>query len=321
MVPSPVHPGARRARPTPRLAALLAVTAAAAACATTSELDDPGSGDDPLSAPPAPVEQAGPVSIGYYLSSLNNSIELWNDLKLNTRSEEDLRKLRRLEPNISRRVELRLDELIEELESGPPRNRTIAAMALGFGESDQVLSPLLMALTDPEEDVVGNALVGLGYLASPDTPLVELCFHLRSNPAPRLRNNAAYALRRIAEQGGRDDCLLETARGALHDESEGVRTQALLILGLLGDGESVDTVGDLLYDASGLVCRAAGAALRSISEAELSTKGPAARALVTAYERLPDERARLLRTEMVLMRGTDLGDDVQPWKDWAYKLP
>jgi HEAT repeat protein len=283
-----------------------------AACAS---VDSP-KGRQPQAVHPQPED----LSIGFFLSQLSTRIERWNFLKLEGKTASDDRQLHLLEQHIRSDARLRLGEVIAELESGPPTNRSVAAMALGFTGLDEAQSPLLAALDDREPRVVANALLALGLLALPDTPLSQVCYLLRRDADPFIRNNAALAIKNILAAGGTDECAIESARVAVLDAVPGVRTTAALILALTNDTESMNLLGDLLHDEVPLVCSAAARSLAHLGRTP-SHAGSAARVLVAALDRVDARHREIVRHELVRLSKQDLGDKVEPWRDWAFRLP
>jgi HEAT repeat protein len=248
----------------------------------------------------------------------------WSNLKLDARNDEDMRKLRVLEQTLQYDTRKRIDELLAQLESGPPRNRTIAAMGLGFSGQPRAQAALLAALGDPDPDVVSNSLLALGILGLPDTPTAEISYHLRAHRDGWARNNAAFALQRISTArtaGQVDPDLNASLREALTDDMAGVRAQCAATLGALADADSVRALSDLLYDAENLVALAAAGALSSIGAGVSNQRGPCARALVAAYSKARPERRPGLHLELARLAGSNYGDEVQPWRDWAFRLP
>ncbi len=283
------------------------------ACASNDPLSDKS---EPYTPPPAPDKD----SIGYYLSQLDNAISGWNQAKLAVRDEEDERKVRAFERAIQRLSRQRFGELVAQLESGPPANRAVCAVALGFSDLDESLSPLLSALEDPSANVVSNALLGLGLLRRPETPLAQICYQFSRNPDAFTRNNAAFALQRILIAGGDDPCVQTSAREALLDPESAVRSKAALILYLVKDTESITSLGDLLYDDEIVVAAASATALAGLG-ADESYTGATARLMVASLEKVrPSHRVRILH-ELKRLHGSDLGEDSKPWRDWAYRLP
>lgn len=270
-------------------------------------------------------------SIGFFLGRIDERVRAWSNLKLDAQDSEDLHRLNLLEQTIQYDTRRRIDELIAQLESGPPRNRAIAAVGLGFSGQSKAQAALLAALGDPEDEVVGNALLGLGILGQADTPTAEIAYHLRTHGESWARNNAAYALQRIAAApsegaadpgaSAADPALAASLREALADEMAGVRAQCAATLGRLRDADAVRPLSDLLYDAENLVALASAGALASIGSSVPSQKGPCARALVAAFSKASPERRPGLQRELARLANANYGTDLSSWKEWAFKLP
>lgn len=256
-------------------------------------------------------------SFGLYLAQLSTGIRAWTEKTWNAASSTDRKKQDMLELYLTGEAKKRQRELIETLETGPKQNRVIAAAALGFTREEDVLSPLLNALEDPEPDVVSNALLGLSLLQSPRTPLGRVSDILRYDPNERMRWSAAYALRVLIEAGARDKGALDAARAGLADEEPMVRSQCSLILALLSDAESIPSLTTLVYDEVPLVGSAAALALAHIGREVPGARRPAARALAQAMR----DGDRALRVRLIAplrkLSGQDFGMDVAAWSDWA----
>ncbi len=266
------------------------------------------------------LERELPEEPGALLLELDGLLRAWNQTKLSAR-EVDERKHRALDLDLRRGARQRLDVLIEQIESGPPRNRQIAAMAVGFSGSPRALSPLLAALDDPLVGVRQNALLGLGLLADPSTPLEPLRQRLLEAPEATSRNNAAYALQRLLEAGVREEGLLEDLRLALLDPEPGVRVQAATCLRVLQDPAALPELADRLEDQETLVAVAAARAIRRIGEEVDAERGRCARNLFEAWRKAKGERRDALRYELRILRGADLGEKEEDWREWAFKLP
>jgi hypothetical protein len=268
--------------------------------------------------PPVPEE---PDAIGFFLADFDASLRAWTRLELTASSEVDERRLRTLEQDMWRRASERVDELIDVLQFGAPKNREVAAAALGFSGQPSAQGPLLAALSDSEPVVVQHALLRLGLLALPDTPCAQICYHLRNHPDPWTRNNAAFALQRIVQAGGRAEGVLEACREGLYDPEPGVRAQTAACLGLLVDTESLTPLGDKLFDDTPLVVGAAAASLSRIAREKLEHKGVVARLLADALDRVDPAQRRSLIHQLERLSGLDLGTEARDWKEWAYRLP
>src|SRR5688572_22189831 len=153
----------------PSFLAALAL-AVAASCASTPSSPAADEGAEAY----VPIQPQADEPIGKFLADVDLSMRYWTNLKLSARSEEDRRKARELESIVGIASTRRLEELLVELQSGPPRNRQRAATALGFTHDRRALGPLLAALDDADPDVVHNALLGLTLLGFPDTPTLRI---------------------------------------------------------------------------------------------------------------------------------------------------
>lgn len=301
-----------------QLALTLGLLLGLGACASSSSKKDLPESQPatPIGSTPLPDSE-----LGKFLMDLSNSIGEWTRMTLSATSGEDARKQDLLGSWIREQALRRKGELLRELETGPPSNRTVAAAALGFTRSPEVLPALLAALHDREDRVRNNALLGLTLLQSPDTPAGPICELLASEPDPKLRWSAAYCLRSLAEIGVDQPCMLRSGRLALSDSEPMVRCQAALLLGHLGDVESIPQVAALLYDGYPLVAAAASRTIAGLGKRHDEHKGHAARALVQAMEEGDRERRTRILPDLVALSGHNFALDLGLWKEWASRLP
>lgn len=308
-----------RSSPSPR-ALLLVLLPLAGGCASTPEEGIPVESIEEYR--PIGPETRAADSIGKYLGDLSTSISAWNTMALEAANERERRKHSLLELNIRERVDKRFPEILAELETGPPRNRVIAAAALGFASDPAALSPLVVALDDPNERVAANALMGLGILASPDTPLEPVAELLRGSPDPNTRWSAADCALSVVTAGGDGEAVRDAARAGLADPEEPmVRSMCAMILALSGDADSVDALGELLYDEVPLVSTAAARALWYLGEHEDQANGDAARALFAAFSGGERELRERVRPALIKLSKRDFEDDLEEWKEWVDRLP
>ena len=151
--------------------------------------------------------------------------------------------------------------------------------------------------------------------------MAQILYLVQTAPDPWTRNNAAYALHCIVAAGGRDPDLAEVCRGALIDDEPGVRAQVASVLGMLHDAESITYLGDLLQDDVNLVVQASTTALVRIGREHAEDKGRVARILVDALDRVDnDQRPRMVH-ELSLLAQRNYGEDTEPWREWAYRMP
>lgn len=263
--------------------------------------------------------QTDDLAIGEFLAKIDLAMRAWTRLAQTAANAEERRQARELERFLRHQATQRRAELVVQLETGPPYNRQRAASALGFTDA-AALSPLLAALSDPEPDVVHNALLGLALLADPATPLEPIAALLQDSSDPHTRANAAYALRSVIEAGASAEPALGAARQGLVDSEPLVRVQAALILGLAGDGESIGALNDQIYDPTPLVARAAIEAMVLIAERDPSSRGPVARALLAAVDHAPSMVRTPAKAALLQVAGEDHGER-EDWLRWAQGLP
>jgi HEAT repeat protein len=257
---------------------------------------------------------------------MDNRLRAWTNLTLTASTEADYRKWKVLEEDIVYRATRRKEELLEQLETGPPTNRMIAAMSLGFvrppEEGDKVVGPLLNALGDQDPQVVNNAVVALGMLASPETPVAPIAALLVDSSDDRLRLNAALALRKVVEAGAVwEPKWIGEVRHGLIDTDHGVVAQSALLLGLIADVESIESLTPLLVQEPPLVCSAAAKALALIGSRVPESKGACARALVLGFTKAPEALRPRVHRALVELASRDYGDDEDAWNEWAQRQP
>ncbi|MDF1798812.1 MAG: hypothetical protein P1V81_06525 [Planctomycetota bacterium] len=328
----------------------LALALALAACSSTptdengNELPDIGA---PVKADkfldvPTTIEHADTMTIGAFLGEVGYRIQAWSSAKF----AGDGERARILRQVLEFECTKRQAELIAQLESGPARNRSVAAVALGFtnrmdvlradfsttpvDKGAEALSPLLNAISDPDPEVSANALMGLGILARPETPLGPICNALDGSAEPIRRGNAAFALSGILEAAAKREEGIEIERAdlvrtvcmrALSDSDLSVRTQAAAVLGLVGNGDTIAYLGDRLDDEVALVGQAAGTALVRMTRRDPTYKGRVARLLVGRLDMVRPTRRDTVVYSLVLLAGRHLGNDTEVWRDWAKNLP
>ncbi len=293
-----------------------------AACAsTTSKESDTGTGL-PDETRLKVVKHANTDAIGLFLTQLDLQIRAWTNLSLTAANHGDRNKKERLEQHLVNETQLREQDLITQLEVGPPKNRKISAVALGFTGSPKALSPLLGALDDTDQEVVSNALLGLALLGDDQTPLEGVLAAMRRSEDDKTRGNAAWAVYEIVKAGGGNEGVLPAARAALVDPSEIVRTQATRILAHELDSDAVDSIAMLLDDDVPLVASASARALAYIAGHDPHAKGPCARALAASLDRVEEDAVR--QNILVLLQRiskANYGKDSEDWLTWAHRLP
>jgi hypothetical protein len=285
------------------------------------------SSPDPVVEDEFDYESLGPAtreghSIGKYLADLSTSMSAWMEKTMNASTSQDREKQSLLEINIRERVRNRQEEIQLELETGPTQNRITAAAALGFSSDPAMLSPLLAALDDPNEKVVGNAILGLTMLNSPDTPMERIGELVRHSANPKTRWSAANCVRSLVEAGADGSAVLDSVRAGLTDlEEPMVRSQCALTIALTGDAESIPALDLLLYDPVPLVSRSAAKALSYLGRTLDTAKGDTARALVGALTEGDRELSLRVHPSLTRLSHRDFGMDEEAWTEWALRLP
>jgi hypothetical protein len=271
--------------------------------------------------PYVPLPDEGPESIGFFLARFDRSLRQWSDLVLTASTPREQNELQALEIIMRDRAKKRRDELVTTLETGAPLNRRIAAAALGFSQDPTVLGPLLVVLEERDPELVQKALLGIGVLAHPETPLVELRRLLLDADEEWTRNNAAFALLSLARAGAKSGELAEACRAGLADSEPGVRAQCASALGVVADAEAVAPLRGLLLDEASLAALAASVSLARIGKEHPETKGTVARALATALESVESARRQQILGALRWLSDMDLGESARPWLEWSAKLP
>lgn len=262
------------------------------------------------------------LSIGSALAQLDRWIQMWNNMFLSGNVATDGQRLKGLEDAIRHKTSKLYYKILAELESGPPYNRRVAAVAIGFVRSAESLSPLLNALSDPDQQVVSNALLGLAVLGDPNTPTGSLAHFIKFGSTPTIRSNASLAtleILRMNGDGGEE--VTEAARSALLDDDPGVRTQAVLILAHELDLESIDAMAlQLMEDPVPSAAMAASRALAYIGSKEIEYMGAVARILTAALPRVELPVRGSLLMDLRRLSERNYADD-KDWVLWAHRLP
>jgi hypothetical protein len=326
------------------------------ACASPSSSTDPEPGDpnslgatvktdDYIDMGPG-IERASELPIGAFLGEIGRRVQAWTRARLDGNSEE----LRLLGEVLEFECARRQGELVEQLESGAPRNRALAAVALGFAKrrmrlnndltQEQIdcgalsLGPLLAATEDTDPKVAANALMGLGILARADTPIAPIARALVDSENTPVRSNAAFAMSAIAKAGNDsarkggeplDPAQIELARETcirgLGDADVGVRTQCAATLGIVGDESTIPFLGDRLDDEIEFVGQAASIALVRLGRDNPRLKGRIARLLAGQLDLVRPSRRDTVLYGLILLAGRQMGDSTAIWQDWAGRLP
>ncbi len=268
---------------------------------------------------------------------LDRALIAWNKLTLEADDPREAQKAQALKEDITFKSTRYQKDLIQALESGPPFQRQIAALALGFSEvkalpsdaRDQArahrispMVPLQAALNDPLPAVVSNALLAIGLQADPNTPTEQMITLLATSEDNTLRANASWALKRLADVGAPMPGVLPVARRALSDAEAGVRSQCALILARHQDPEAIDSLAGLLRDETNAPAFAAARGLAYIGSRNDPLKGACARALVDALEDTRPEVQGAVLSNLIALSERNFGKhEIAEWRRWAARLP
>ncbi|MDP7061965.1 MAG: HEAT repeat domain-containing protein [Planctomycetota bacterium] len=196
--------------------------------------------------------------------------------------------------------------------SGAPRNRGIASAALGFCGDPAVLPLLMNNVGSSESEVVAKALLGIGVLSVPNTPVGPIYQLLNDDGVnAEVESNAAFALFQIATASEQDlDGTMTSALLLLLDSPQpNVRAQATLSLGLVKANVAIPPITDLLAaDPDPQVRTAAAFALGRIGSTASTLP------LVAALDDPAPLAAGSARAALARIHGRDLGPDAESWR-------
>lgn len=187
---------------------------------------------------------------GTLFVTLDQNLRKWRELCTRT-DVADIDQRMSLEVVLTRQVYYNFDSILNELEHGTdPDQRVTAAAALGFsripapdepgGDPEfpalhpRAIAPLLAVIESGQDDLVVNALLSIGRIASPDTPRELLIDLMLRHHSADVRANATLALARIVTPS---DAALVVGPlfSALGDSAPTVRLHAIKALGSIGD--------------------------------------------------------------------------------------
>lgn len=258
---------------------------------------------------------------GEVLTEIDVQLQRWNELLLSS-DKADQRARRSMEEHLRIRARNHFELLSDQLTDGIVRHRTIAAAAIGFSADDEATPLLVAALDDESVDVVDAALLGLGILADPKTPMGPLARKLEQGVDGWTRSNAAFAIKKLLEAGAPKEQVIASLRLALLDSWDSVRAQAAATLMVVGDRKDIVSLEDALYDPATMVVMAAAKGVRRIGAEDDTARGEAARALFDAWQEREGNAVRaVLRDQMAQLAQRNFGNEPSQWREWAYGLP
>jgi len=263
--------------------------------------------------------------VGLLLAELDQKLRTWQGLVISGDRAKDAHKLAVVEKSIAYDAAKHEQDLVDQLLGGPPNNRRIAAAAIGFARSPATLGPLLAALQDSDIEVVTNALLSLGTLRDPATPLASIASLMAEHTDAKVRVNAGRALRTllpVVNDQSEFGAVRSAAQLALGDPEAPARTNALLLLAELRDTESLDRIALAIDDGVPMVAQAASRSVAFIGSHEPEHKGRAGRVLAAAFVRGANRNIRVtLLQDLQTLSGKNFGNDSDAWLEWANRLP
>ncbi|HEX9795221.1 MAG TPA: HEAT repeat domain-containing protein [Planctomycetota bacterium] len=252
------------------------------------------------------------LTTGQMIFECERHLRAWQQALAAPRNKENLETVDFLERATTALVHRERLRLEAQAISGPPRNRAVASAALGFSRNPNSLSAIANNLSDSDPTVRANALLGVGIMASPDTPLEPIYAAVMDATSPDMvLRNAAYAGYRLASAGHEDTGGTLTAIFApLLSHPEGpVRAQAASGLGLMRSTSMLPRLNTLATgDQDSMVRTAAVFALGEIGSAA-STK-----ILIEALQDTNRLVAGTARGSLTKIHGKDLGSSPADWR-------
>jgi hypothetical protein len=240
------------------------------------------------------------------LTRLDKLLTTWVTLQNSGKVEE----LGRTERKIRSLVDNHFVAIRLGLHSGSARKRAICAAAVGFPMDIGVVGELLGTLNDPSPEVRSNALLSLSRIAYKRIPLDALLPSLEDEN-PSVRRTAVLCLEKVSSVLT-EERIVRELMGTMGDPDHGVRMNAAIALGRLGNVNAVELLADKgLSDKDDRVRYNAAIALAELK----SYRG--LEALIQAgkkeiNEAVKREIARALRT----ITSEDFGRDFESWEKW-----
>lgn len=284
----------------------------AVSCSSTPT--DDGSGPTEL-APPSIMgperELSNDVRTGQTIFDCDTHLRTWIQAMGKPRTKNNQETITFTTVSLTRLVNKQMDVLVQEAVSGPARNRAIASAALGFSNDPEVLPLLVNNAVDDDPFVASKALLGIGVMASPDTPTSTFYQAVqREDRTEELTRNLAFALFQVAEVVREDinGSMAPVLISLLDDADPGVRWQSVMALGLIKAPIAIPPITDLLAgDPSDEVRSASAWSLGKIGSIGSSS------ALIRALEDSDKIVAGAARAALKRIHGRDNGPAPDDW--------
>ncbi len=280
------------------------------------------------------------------LVRVDQNIHHWQRANLDTVGSRNRELVDNLNEILQRTVYLNFDVLLEFVERGDAHQKAIAAAALGFARLREPADPaererflarwpqvysraipaLMNALSDPEEAVVQNALLGLWKLGDPETPLPPILERLEDESV-EIRAMAALALSTILTPKT-GEAAISGLVNALNDPSPKVRVHAVSAVMATRHPNAAGSLARLLNDNYLLVQANAARALGDSGDWR-NCEFLLAR-LATLLDETPsgkfrrkselDQRRELVANHLIgaleRLSGEQYGDQLEEWHEW-----
>lgn len=241
-----------------------------------------------------------------FFAELDQKLRLWREAKNKNVHEV----IQPTELALKEMVRGNFSQLVTACREGQPGERAIASMALGFSNDSRALTPLLDLLADPDPNLRYNALVAIGNIHDPETP-VDPILPAIEDTDPMVRAGAAYCLGGIVPPMTDKGALIPLLK-ATQDPDTRVRANAVATLGYMGNHMATKTiVSNSLFDEHWIVRYNACAALGRMKDQ---------RAVVPLIEKLDDENqdVRIMAEEALRqITDQDYGRNKSAWRAWA----
>lgn len=254
--------------------------------------------------------------------TLGNLNEAWVDAFLTKDSPKQFRVYTNLGEILTRRVYANFETILDQLHKGPPPNKIIAAMSLGFSRIPEnekfpqvypkAIEALVGVLDSGNDAIVKNALLGLFVLGDPETPLDTILDIMVQHHDSDVRANAALAVQAIATPEMAEKILPYVLPG-LKDDKAIVRVHCILIAIKLQDDSLTTALVEQLYDQPPLIQAGVARALGNLNDISLCEY-----LIPLTQSRYPIVREYALKSLRTLS-GKDYGFDMDDWNDWWEK--
>ncbi|MFO1054817.1 MAG: HEAT repeat domain-containing protein [Planctomycetota bacterium] len=253
------------------------------------------------------------------LLDLDKALDKYLQYRLSAGSIENDTRAQRLQSYLDEVAKKRFAVLVRLADqSENPHNRAIACAALGFAkeERDKALQSLVNAVMAKEDDVVDNAVFGLGILAHKDTPpgLLETLIDSAKRSSIS-RGGAAWSLYEVQQAAIDQAPFLAIWRKVLDAGLDGYPPE-VLVSALRGIGQSRDRanrerVERFVSHPMPLVRAAAAIALGRLND---PAAVPVLLALIGPGETNQNVRLAARKALQALAGDVDHGYDVDEWK-------